>query len=164
MCLHPLCHSDTLSVAGQAGLDDRAGAADRDLQRRGHRARGGRGPPTIAHRPPASRPLSPPPPLASAGAQAKARHKHRLSSALMAPIASDWTKWPQSPRIAQAKGRHDPCVLPRTPPLIEGMAALVRQSTATTHTPPPAPFATPSWKRRPAQIRCANGSSRAAAL
>ena len=25
----------------------------------------------------------------------------------------------------EAKGRHDPCVLPRTPPLIEGMAALV---------------------------------------
>jgi hypothetical protein len=26
---------------------------------------------------------------------------------------------------SQAKGRHDPCVLPRTPPLVEGMAALV---------------------------------------
>jgi len=25
----------------------------------------------------------------------------------------------------EAKGRHDPCVLPRTPPLVEGMAALV---------------------------------------
>lgn len=27
--------------------------------------------------------------------------------------------------VLEAKGRHDPCVLPRTPPLIEGMAALV---------------------------------------
>jgi len=27
--------------------------------------------------------------------------------------------------ILEAKGRHDPCVLPRTPPLIEGMAAIV---------------------------------------
>ena len=25
----------------------------------------------------------------------------------------------------RARGRHDPCVLPRTPPLVEGMAALV---------------------------------------
>jgi chorismate synthase len=25
----------------------------------------------------------------------------------------------------EAKGRHDPCVLPRTPPLVEAMAALV---------------------------------------
>jgi len=29
------------------------------------------------------------------------------------------------PVFLEAKGRHDPCVLPRTPPLIEGMAALV---------------------------------------
>lgn len=29
------------------------------------------------------------------------------------------------PICLEAKGRHDPCVLPRTPPLIEGMAALV---------------------------------------
>ena len=27
--------------------------------------------------------------------------------------------------VLEAKGRHDPCVLPRTPPLVEGMAALV---------------------------------------
>jgi len=27
--------------------------------------------------------------------------------------------------VLKAKGRHDPCVLPRTPPLVEGMAALV---------------------------------------
>jgi len=29
------------------------------------------------------------------------------------------------PVTLEAKGRHDPCVLPRTPPLVEGMAALV---------------------------------------
>ena len=29
------------------------------------------------------------------------------------------------PICLEAKGRHDPCVLPRTPPLVEGMAALV---------------------------------------
>merc|ERR1711874_165232 len=27
--------------------------------------------------------------------------------------------------VLEAKGRHDPCVLPRTPPLVEGMTALV---------------------------------------
>merc|ERR1712066_1171348 len=27
--------------------------------------------------------------------------------------------------VLEAKGRHDPCVLPRAPPLVEGMAALV---------------------------------------
>lgn len=27
--------------------------------------------------------------------------------------------------MLEAKGRHDPCVLPRAPPLVEGMAALV---------------------------------------
>merc|ERR1719188_482272 len=27
--------------------------------------------------------------------------------------------------VLKAKGRHDPCVLPRAPPLVEGMAALV---------------------------------------
>jgi len=27
--------------------------------------------------------------------------------------------------VLEAKGRHDPCVLPRTPPLVEGMAAIV---------------------------------------
>jgi chorismate synthase len=27
--------------------------------------------------------------------------------------------------VLEAKGRHDPCVLPRTPPLVEAMAALV---------------------------------------
>jgi chorismate synthase len=31
--------------------------------------------------------------------------------------------------VLEAKGRHDPCVLPRTPPLIEGMAALVLADT-----------------------------------
>ena len=29
------------------------------------------------------------------------------------------------PAVLEAKGRHDPCVLPRAPPLVEGMAALV---------------------------------------
>lgn len=27
--------------------------------------------------------------------------------------------------LLQAKGRHDPCVLPRAPPIVESMAALV---------------------------------------
>jgi chorismate synthase len=30
-----------------------------------------------------------------------------------------------SPAALEAKGRHDPCVLPRAPPLVEAMAALV---------------------------------------
>lgn len=30
-----------------------------------------------------------------------------------------------SPAVLEAKGRHDPCVLPRAPPLVEAMAALV---------------------------------------
>jgi chorismate synthase len=30
-----------------------------------------------------------------------------------------------SPTVLEAKGRHDPCVLPRAPPLVEGMTALV---------------------------------------
>ena len=34
--------------------------------------------------------------------------------------------------VLEAKGRHDPCVLPRTPPLIEGMAALVLADAALT--------------------------------
>lgn len=29
-----------------------------------------------------------------------------------------------NPAVLEAKGRHDPCVLPRTPPLVEGMAAI----------------------------------------
>ena len=34
------------------------------------------------------------------------------------------------PSILEARGRHDPCVLPRAPPLVEGMAALVLADTA----------------------------------
>ena len=34
-------------------------------------------------------------------------------------------EWDGSAHTMEAKGRHDPCVLPRTPPLIEAMAALV---------------------------------------
>lgn len=29
------------------------------------------------------------------------------------------------PAVLQMKGRHDPCILPRIPPIIESMAALV---------------------------------------
>lgn len=28
-------------------------------------------------------------------------------------------------RVLEAKGRHDPCVLPRAPPIVESMTALV---------------------------------------
>jgi chorismate synthase len=35
-----------------------------------------------------------------------------------------------SPTILEAKGRHDPCVLPRAPPLVEAMTALVLADTA----------------------------------
>jgi len=28
-------------------------------------------------------------------------------------------------KVLEAKGRHDPCVLPRAPPIVEAMAALV---------------------------------------
>ena len=33
--------------------------------------------------------------------------------------------WDGVTHTMEAKGRHDPCVLPRTPPLIEAMTALV---------------------------------------
>lgn len=33
--------------------------------------------------------------------------------------------WNGEESVLEAKGRHDPCVLPRAPPVIEGMTALV---------------------------------------
>lgn len=39
--------------------------------------------------------------------------------------AQQTTTFSGAPVCLEAKGRHDPCVLPRTPPLVEGMAALV---------------------------------------
>jgi len=32
-------------------------------------------------------------------------------------------------KVLEAKGRHDPCVLPRAPPIVEAMAALVLMDT-----------------------------------
>lgn len=39
--------------------------------------------------------------------------------------AQETSTFDGDPAVLEAKGRHDPCVLPRAPPLLEGMAALV---------------------------------------
>jgi chorismate synthase len=40
-------------------------------------------------------------------------------------VAQDTASFSGEAAVLEAKGRHDPCVLPRAPPLLEGMAALV---------------------------------------
>lgn len=63
-----------------------------------------------------------------------------------------------APHTLEVKGRHDPCVLPRTPPLVEGMAALVladlclRQRAR--HEPPVLSSAAPAWKKARQSLYC----------
>jgi hypothetical protein len=97
-----------LTPAGQAGVDHRAGAADLDLRRQASLPRGQgavRPSPSITRTRSPYNPLNPSP---------------RIPTPQPGPPTSPLTLTPPSPLT-----RHDPCVLPRTPPLIEGMAALV---------------------------------------
>ena len=40
-------------------------------------------------------------------------------------IAQDTATYNGEPGVLEAKGRHDPCVLPRAVPIVEAMASLV---------------------------------------